>query len=380
MVNAATPIGHSRLSPSKAAQWLACPGSVAMQAVFPDNGSSEAAEEGTACHWMAAEVLLGRGGSEFIGRTAPNGVVITAEMKAAAVVYVAAIKSMVPELAVLQVEDHVQIPYIHKDCHGTPDCWYFNPTTMTMYIWDLKYGFTLVDERENWQLLCYAAAKFKGTEHIDFNKVRVVLTIVQPRAYHTAGAVRSWHLTGAELKPYADRLQNAAAIALCPNPPCQAGEQCHYCSARHACATAQQAALWACDYIGQAVPEALTPEALAMELRTLQRASAAIKYRLAGIESSAIATISSGGSIPGFTTENGAGREGWNIPATEVFAIGDMMGIDLRSEVKPVTPVQAKQKGFSEDLVKAYSSKGVGALRLIESTDTLAARVFGGGA
>lgn len=375
MGDSSTPIAHSRLSPSKAAQWLACPGSVAMQACFPDRGSSESAEEGTACHWMAAEVLLGRGGSEFIGRTAPNGVVITRDMKDAAITYVAAVRGAVPPLAELHVEEHVQIPYVHTECHGTPDCWYFNPITMTLNLWDLKYGFTPVDERENWQLLCYTKGVLAITPYND-EKITVVHTIVQPRI---SNPVRSWTFMGSELKQYADRLRDAAALALSPNAPCHAGEQCHYCSARHACPTAQQAALWACQYIGQAVPEALTPEALAMELRTLRRAADAIKYRLAGIEASAIATINSGIMVPGFATDNGPGRDGWTFPAAEIFAIGDMMGVDLRAEVTPLTPVQAKKAGFSEELIAAYSRKGVGALRLVESKDCLAARVFGGG-
>lgn len=370
--------GHARLSPSKAGQWVACPGSVAMQAAFPDRSSSESAEEGNAVHWMSAEVLSGRGPGEWIGRTAPNGVVITADMKDAGITYVSAIKSMVPELAQLQVEQMVAIPQVHAECFGTPDCYYFNPITMTLYIWDLKYGFGVVEAFENWQLIAYACGQLMGYDRVDFSKVKVVLTIVQPRAYHVQGPVRSWHLTTRELTPYRDRLQAAAALALSPTATCQAGEQCHYCSARHACKAAQQAAYFAIDYIGQAVPEVLSPEALAMELRTLRRMQDAIKFRLTGIEASATATMNAGGHIPGWSLQASTGRLGWDKPAADVFMLGDLMGIDLRAPVAPITPTQAKKAGIPADVLSAYSSAGKGAMQLVPTTDTLAARIFGG--
>jgi hypothetical protein len=47
---------------------------------FPERADSDAAREGTASHWVASEVLVGRGAEPFTGRTAPNGVIITEEM------------------------------------------------------------------------------------------------------------------------------------------------------------------------------------------------------------------------------------------------------------------------------------------------------------
>lgn len=59
--------GHARLGPSGAKKWLACPGSIVLEAQFP-NKSSKYADDGTACHDVAARCLVGNlRASSFIG-------------------------------------------------------------------------------------------------------------------------------------------------------------------------------------------------------------------------------------------------------------------------------------------------------------------------
>lgn len=60
-------LGHARLGPSGAKKWMACPGSVVLEAAFP-NMSSKYADEGTACHDVAARCLTGNlRASSFVG-------------------------------------------------------------------------------------------------------------------------------------------------------------------------------------------------------------------------------------------------------------------------------------------------------------------------
>ena len=53
-------MAHAKLSPSGAHRWMACPGSVGLEAAFPDQSSAYAAE-GTLAHTLASEHLDGSG-------------------------------------------------------------------------------------------------------------------------------------------------------------------------------------------------------------------------------------------------------------------------------------------------------------------------------
>ena len=370
---------HSRLSPSSAGRWLECPGSVTMCEQFPQpSGPNEAADEGTASHWVASEQLLIRP-IDGPGVTAPNGVRINEDMIEAAMVYVDEVLR-VANGAELHIEDKLPAHYIHKECYGTIDTWFLSLNRKEIHIWDYKYGFGIVDPYENQQLICYAAAVIQklSLNGIQDQETDVVMHIVQPRPFHRDGPHRTWRVKGSDLRGYHNKLSHAANLALGPNPKTQSGERCKYCSARHACEAAQRASLHAIDYASEAVPAQLSLDALAIELRTMERAANAIQYRLTGLRAQAEQAIKSGQIVPGWSLEVGQGRAAWSRPVDEVFALGDLLGVDLRADPAPITPAQAKKKGVSADLVAAYSQAGNGAAKLVPFASTVASRVFRG--
>ena len=69
------------------------------------------------------------------------------------------------------------------------DFYLYDQAEKTLYVTDLKYGYEIVEPFENWQALAYAAgvAALPGMV-----PDKVVITIVQPRAPHRRGPIRTW--------------------------------------------------------------------------------------------------------------------------------------------------------------------------------------------
>jgi hypothetical protein len=369
---------HAKCSPSAAGRWVRCPGSVQMAAQFP-SADSEASREGTASHYVGSTRLEGYE-TPAVGSRDPKGTVITIEMIEGANEYFEAVKAVVlsdPARPALTVEQPVNAFSIHPHaCWGTPDLWH-RLNGNEIHVWDYKFGFGIVEPFENWQLITYASGIM---DHLKIDGIAdqntwIVLHIVQPRAPHVLGSHRQWRVRACDLRPYINQLAHAAATACEPNPPVQSGDHCKYCDARHACPAAQRAALFAIDYADTARVEVLTPEALAMELRTMQRAANAIKYRLTALEATAISTLQAGGTVPGFGLQRGQGRAAWTKPVGEVFALGDLMGVDLRAPAEAITPAAARKK-LPAELIAAYSAAPESGMKLVPVDNTQAAMIF----
>ena len=152
-------IGHSRLSPSGAHRWMSCPGSVVLESAFP-NKSSSYADDGTACHDVAAWCLVNhrqardRVGDYIVvshGEEERRAVEFTPEMAELVQVYVDAIRyrTSAPS-AVLWVEQHVDLSTWLgvEDQGGTADAAILVPYTgpdaqpgdLELEIHDLKAG------------------------------------------------------------------------------------------------------------------------------------------------------------------------------------------------------------------------------------------------
>lgn len=360
--------GHSQLAPSRAAQWVNCPGSIAMQNQCPKPSESIAAREGTAAHWLAEYVLTGRGTLTDAGSKAPNGVEVTDEMRQAVSIYTKGILSRFkPE--VLRVEEKITAPMIHAECWGTLDLSAYDADTNTLLIDDLKYGFGKVDARENWQLICYAAGKLQGAE-----SCKVRFEIWQPRLSDKPSV---WEIHAADLRPYINKLHTAAHEALSDSPKLKTGNHCVYCSARAACPAISKSAASILDLVDQATLDELTPEMVANEITVLRYAADLLKYRLTGLEAQAMGLLQSGKFVPGYTIAPGRGSEVWAKPLEEVFSLGDMFGVKLRKE-EAITPKQAIKAGIPADFVKQYSRIEESALKLTPVNKTLAYKIFGG--
>ncbi len=371
---------HSILPPSSAAAWRRCAMWVTMNQAYPKPDTPESME-GTAAHWVFAEMLAGRIVCE--GLIAPNGVVVTEEMVEGGELVVDTALARIPAGVTLHVEERVAIARIHPRCFGTPDIWAYVETAGVLEVIDYKFGHRFVDEYENDQGISYTAGIIdhladlmqKGAGLID-QAITVNFTVVQPRCFHKGAPVRTWSVLASDLRGHINQLAGAAELALMPNPRAVTNSECRDCPGRHACPALQQAAYSDAEFATRSSPVELAPAAASLELRMMEHALSRLQSRVEGMREAVTMYIRQGHRVPWHRAEQGYGRTVWTVPAEQVIAIGSLMGVDL-SKPGTKTPTQAKKAGVDEAVIKAYSVTPSGSVKLVPDNPADARRVFG---
>ncbi len=225
---------HSKFGASIIAVVLACPGSVNATADL-ENETNTAAEEGTAAHELAEWCLkIGFDCKDAIGRTF-NGFVVDEVMAEYVQTYVNHIRTTrINYPGTSYVEGRVTMSSVAKDVFGTADHIHIHAAGKKLFIDDLKYGYLVVDEEENAQTAHYAISTL-DTHNLWFAIDEIVCTIVQPRADHVRGDVRTVKYTIEELQAWRDKFVIGITKARDPKAERIAGEHCTYCLARGDC-------------------------------------------------------------------------------------------------------------------------------------------------
>lgn len=374
---------HALLAPSSASRWVRCPGSVLAQMAVPPEPDSEAAREGTLVHELAARLI--DDACRGLLAENPDNVVsidpsITPDMLRAAHGYAWGVFRVLRTLRIfggehMGVEDRLDIPSISEHCFGTTDAWVYSQEHNQLIIWDLKYGFRVVEPVDNWQLICYVIgiADRLGCFNPD---TKIHIRIYQPRAPHRLGIYRRWKTTWGELESRRLTLRDKAWWALSDEPPTETGPHCRYCRARYTCSALSLEAAAAAEYVSTPMPQELGGQGLAVELAILEAAQQTLDYRLAAIQEQAIQRIRAGETVPGYQIGHGRGSVVWSVSDEEVIRRAETEGINVRKGV--LTPKQAKEAGLSETTLLALSKHKPGK-QTVRPVDTTAARmVFGG--
>lgn len=347
---------HSILPPSSANQWVQCAGSVTLKMGI-DTADTAATLEGTAAHWVCEQILESYRSndvsviidSDLKGVIAPNGVAITDEMIECGNEYtrdILRVCNVRGLLSDLRIEQRVNMPDIHDECFGTPDCYAFDAGENTLYIWDYKFGHGRIDAYENWQMICYALGCLNqitnGQALQDFG-IKVVTRIVQPRCYDGKALVQEWCFDAISLRGYVNLLNSAAEDAMLGGHT-RTGLHCKHCDAAILCPALRDAGAGIVDRTGDASPAAPTAKLLDWELTQLELATVLIKQRREALEIEAEHRIIKGEVIPNRALEQGYGKNKWSLPMLDVSTMGTLLGVDLIADRALVTPAEAKRR------------------------------------
>ena len=361
---------HAPLPPSGASSWMQCPKWPFMQR--PEDGiDNTAANEGTAAHEVLSHIL--RTGEILpVGYVTEIGVAVDADMQEHATDLADRILADAGSAMVMS-ETRLKMPRIHADCWGTGDVYWCDLGAETLHVVDFKYGHRFVDAFRNWQLLAYAEG---AREHSQWRPKRIAMTIYQPRNYDRSGPWRTWEITADEHDYYVEQMHIGAKL-VSPNAAAHTGDACRDCSGRAGCEALQRSAMSIVDYTHEATGDDLPDGPLGKELSLLLAAQDRLKARITGLEEVAKARLRSGANVPGWSLEQGYGRERWQVPPEEVFAYGDAMDLDLRKAPEAITPAQARKKGLDSSVTDLLAKKPAGEIKLVPVSEHKAARAFG---
>lgn len=341
------------LRPSSAAIWgseSGCQAYPKLTKQFPQQNTTLAAEEGSYSHEIAECLLSGMEPKVGGG-----------EVYECAKLYADYIKSY-NFTDMFHVEHEVHAPQIHENLIGTVDCWVYEKEIDTIFIFDYKYSMRPVDPFENLQCICYAAGILNYLENVNL-ATTIVITIVQPRAFHKDGPIRKWETTVQYIQQHISKLRDYAEIATSENPPTSTGKHCQYCSARAECPALQKATYNAIDMLDNCVPLHMNQPAASNELINLHHALRSIQARITGVEEMIRSWLDLGVEVPNFELKEIKGREKWAINPEMVVALGEKQGLNLKKELQVLTPTQARKLGV--ELTDKYTERADSTKKLI---------------
>lgn len=382
---------HASWSASASTRNFACPGALALTLHLPDR-TSEAADWGTCAHQISERCLTHGGDADrFIGQTEKgkqHSFEIDEEMAETAQTYIDYVRSVGGEVQIEQRFDLSDLgtPF---DAGGTGDAVVYLAAEKRLEVVDLKGGRgVVVEAKGNPQLRTYALGALLANRGLDVE--RVTVTIVQPRAPHPDGRIRSETIDVIDLQEWtvdmlaamrrskeaidarADLAPAAWASAfLRPGPHCGST----FCKASATCPALEQAAMDAVgvwfDPVDQPhlsnVPDLKDPDQRAARLDLLDMVEDWVKQ----VRAHEHYLAEGGDPASGYGLVAKKGREKWNDGTEEQVVLAcEMAGIPetkFRNPGKLMTPKQVRKAlGKQADVLEGMSDTPTSGTNLVK--------------
>jgi len=367
---------HAKLAPSAAKRWINCPGSIALCSKVEKKTSTYAAE-GTAAHELAEQCIsIGAEPEDFIDQKI-NDFVVTEEMAEAVSVYTSYVTELLQDSMLYEVEKKFNLNWIDEDIFGTNDCFILKGNEL--HVIDYKHGKgTIVEPQNNPQLMIYALGAIhdvweRGDKIINALSIieNVHLTIVQPRADHAEGQIRTWKTTAKQLIFWGLHvLREAANTTRKPNANLAVGDHCKFCDAISICPEQEKYAIEIAKSDFQSLPDPTSMSG--KEIARVMEASDVFKKWAEEAVGYALVQMQNGVEIPGYKLVKRKSNRKWIDDASAENLLNSLIGEEAYN-MKLISPTQAEKKlkklGHSPEMIADQWEKPDTGLTLAKDTD-----------
>jgi hypothetical protein len=338
---------HAKLGASGARRWRNCSGSINLSEGQPNTTSIYAAE-GTVAHEIGEKLLRhGQGANvQMGGPILQDGftIEITDEMLEAVQVYVDFVSEQAEGHTLLLEQQFDLAPLSPPGpMYGTADAVVWNEEEKHLHVIDYKHGAGIaVDAEKNDQGLVYVLGAV-----VEFGRKpdTMTFTIVQPRAFHEDGEIRSWDLTWDELTEAKRDLFIDAEATLYVDAPLEAGDWCRFCPAHAICPAQRSQALALAQDAFAVEPTFPAVETMSLvDIAEVLDKGGDVQDWIKSVGAYALNMLKNGEEIPGYKLVEKRTNRRWVDPdAAMKYLKSRRLKVDERYVRKPVSPAQAEK-------------------------------------
>lgn len=239
---------------------------------------------------------------------------------------------------------------------------------------DNKYGWRLVEVKDNWQLLGYAIGEALRLREV-FSSIR--LRILQPRPHHEDGVYREWILTYDELITYKEKIESRCWDIVRGERSLVTNNSCRYCpAAAEHCPAIGKAFFRSVEVVHEFVQDRINNDELSFQLDLAMRIAEIAKTKHDSLKALAVDRLKKGQIIPNYVMEENYGDRKWKSTVTPDL-IEMMTGKKIVEQVM-LSPAKAEKAGVPKEVVNSLVDRHyLGAKPVRKDHSKLGDKIFG---